>query len=164
MGEGITRRGSNKRESIKVDTYVGSVHIEWDSEGAVTPLGQLPFFINFLKTGNLFDPWVRDCPLPYTSPNAPGKREVNGTLLLSILSGHRRYAHITSIRQDRVNPELLGMKKVISEDAARRALKKIPEEKGVGWLQEHLGYSYGPLLSEPWILDVDTTVKPLFGH
>ena len=21
-----------------------------------------------------------------------------------------------------------------------------------------------PLLSEPWILDVDTTVKPLYGH
>jgi len=24
--------------------------------------------------------------------------------------------------------------------------------------------SSGPLLSEPWILDVDTTVKPLYGH
>src|SRR6516225_3202143 len=22
----------------------------------------------------------------------------------------------------------------------------------------------GPLLSEPWILDIDTTVKPLYGH
>jgi hypothetical protein len=21
-----------------------------------------------------------------------------------------------------------------------------------------------PLLSEPWILDIDTTVKPLYGH
>ena len=23
---------------------------------------------------------------------------------------------------------------------------------------------HGPLLSEPWILDIDTTVKPLYGH
>lgn len=164
MGEEKRNVPIEQRPRIKVDTYGGNVHVEWDPTGAVTALGQLPFFIHFLKTGNLFDPWVRDCPLAYTSPNAPHKRDVNGTLLLSILSGHKRYAHITSIRMDGVNPELLGMKKVLSEDAIRRALEKIPEEKGVSWLQKHIGCSYGPLLSEPWILDVDTTVKPLYGN
>jgi hypothetical protein len=29
----------------------------------VTPLGQLPFFIEYLKQGGLFDGWVADCPL-----------------------------------------------------------------------------------------------------
>jgi len=51
--------------------------------------------------------------------------------MLSILSGHRRYAHVTAIRFDGVNPGLLGMNKVISEDALRRALGTIPEGEGV---------------------------------
>ena len=83
-----------KQKEYKVDTYGGSVQVEWENDGAVTALGQLPFFVQFLKTGNLYDPWVNDCPLSYTSSNAPSKRDVNGTVLLSVLSGHRRYAHI----------------------------------------------------------------------
>ena len=40
---------------------------------------ELPFFIDFLKTAGLFDAFVADCPLHYTSPNAPKKRDVLGT-------------------------------------------------------------------------------------
>lgn len=50
--------------------------------------------------------------------------------MLSVLSGHRRYAHVTGIRCDGVNPGLLGMNKVISEDALRNALKRISETEG----------------------------------
>ncbi len=32
-----------------VDTYDGKIHVEWDPDAAVTPLGQLPFFIQFLN-------------------------------------------------------------------------------------------------------------------
>ena len=74
---------------LAVDTFGGRVHVEWDPQSSVTPLGQLPFFIEFLKLGNLLDPWVNDCPLHLTSPNAPSKRDVLGTLLLSILAGHK---------------------------------------------------------------------------
>src|SRR5690348_17210723 len=56
------------------------------------------------------------------------------------------------------------MAKVVSEDAVRRALTKIEAEAGRTWLQEQLDYCTRPLLREPWILDVDTTVKPLYGH
>jgi transposase len=42
----------------------------------VSSLGQMPFFIEFLKTSGLFDGWVKDCPLRYTSPNAPKKRDL----------------------------------------------------------------------------------------
>jgi len=31
-------------------------------------------------------------------------------------------------------------------------------------LQRHLDYCTAPLLSEPWVLDMDSTVKPLYGH
>jgi len=148
---------------IPVDTYVGRVDVDWDPDAAVTPLGQLPFFIEYLKQAGLFDGWVAGCPLHYTSPNAPLKRDLLGTVLLSILSGHWRYAHITALRADRVNPPLLGMARILSEDAVRRGLAKIDAVAGETWLQENLDYVTRPLLREPWILDVDTTVKPLFS-
>ena len=117
------------------DTFGGRVHVEWDPTAAATPLGQLPFFVEFLKLGGLFDPWVADCPLTLTSPNAPSKRDILGTLLLAILAGHQRYAHITALRGDAVNAALLGMDRVMSEDSVRRALAKIDEAAGVDWLQ-----------------------------
>jgi hypothetical protein len=149
---------------VVADTFAGRIHVEWDNSATVTPLGQLPFFIEYLKQGGLFDGWVADCPLHYTSPNAPTKRDVLGTVLLSVLAGHRRYAHITTLRCDPVNPPLLGMEHVVSEDAVRRGFDKIEERAGIEWLEEHLAYCTRPLLGEPWILDVDTTVKPLYGH
>jgi hypothetical protein len=109
---------------VAVETFAGRVHVEWNPQAEVTPMGQLPFFIDFLKTAELFDPWVKECPIHYTSPNAPGRRDVLGTVLLSVLAGHKRYAHITTIRSDSVNPRLLGMKQVMSEDSVRRAFSK----------------------------------------
>lgn len=67
------------------------------------------------------------------------------------------------IRGDGVNPGLLGMRQVISEDALRRALAATPEAAGIAWLDAHLSDSVGPLLEAPWILDIDTTIKPLYG-
>ena len=77
---------------LSCDTYAGTVHIEWDTQAPVTPIGQLVFFIQFLKSCDLFSSWVQACPL--------------------------------TIR----------------------------------------GYCYDPLLDEKWILDIDTTVKVLYGH
>jgi hypothetical protein len=115
------------------DTFAGRVHVEWDGGGQMTGLGQLPFFIDYLKQAGLFTSWVADCPLSFSSPNAPSKRDVLGTVLLSVLSGHYRYAHITTLRCDTVNPPLLGMRKVVSEDAVRRGLAKIEEAAGLAW-------------------------------
>jgi len=147
-----------------VDTYGGRIHVKWDETAAVTPLGQLAFFIEFLKTAGLWDGWVEECPVKYKSPNAPSKADVLGTILLSVLSGHRRYAHVTALRFDGVNPQLLGMTKVASEDSVRRAFTDVEESACAAWLTRHLRTSYEPLLQEPWILDIDSTVKPLYGH
>ena len=151
-------------EPVPVDTFAGRVHIDWDPDAPVTPSGQMAFFIAFLKSAGLFDNLFAACPLHYTSPNAPSRRDVLGTALLSVLSGHRRYAHITALRSDTVNPPLLGMSRVLSEDAIRRGFEKIEAEAGVDWLREQLDYTTRPLLSESWILDADTTVKPLYGE
>jgi hypothetical protein len=154
-----------KREisSLVAETFDGKIHIEWDPQAQVTPLGQLPFFIQYLKMGHLFQPWVDECPLNYTSNNAPKKVNILGSLLLSILAGHTRYSHITSLLGESVNTKLLGMTKVVSTDCARRALNRMDEDEGIHWLQEHLMRCYSPILHLPWILDTDVTVKPLFG-
>ena len=37
----------------------------------------------------------------------------------------------------------------------------INEAAGLAWLRTHLDYCSSPLLSEPWVLDIDSTIKPL---
>src|ERR1039457_3252784 len=77
--------GDQPAEAVpSLDTFAGKVHVKWAPEAAVSSLGLMPFFIEFLKTSGLFDKWVEDCPLHYTSGNAPEKRDVLGTLLLSV--------------------------------------------------------------------------------
>jgi len=124
--------------SAIADTFAGRVHVEWDDATPVTPFGQIPFFIDYLKQAGLFDAWVADCPLLLTSPNAPQERDLLVTVLLSVLAGHRRFAHITTLRCDAVSPPLRGMYKVCSEDAVRRGLAKVGDAKGQPWLQNHL--------------------------
>src|ERR1700740_496204 len=85
-----------KERSVIADTFAGRVHVEWEAgeRAAMTPLGQLPFFIEYLKQGGLFDGWVAGCPLSLTSPNAPAKRVILGRFLLSGLAGDYLYAYI----------------------------------------------------------------------
>lgn len=167
MGESklkLAKREESLMSCAGVQTMGGRVQVRWETDSAATPMGQLAYFIEFLNLTGLWSRWVESCPLHYTSPNAPTRTEVLGTWMLSILAGHRRYAHVTAIRCDGINPGLLGMHKVISEDALRNALKRVPEAAGTTWLETHLSGSVLPLLDAPWILDTDTTIKPLYGH
>jgi hypothetical protein len=45
------------------DTFAGRGHVEGEAgeRAAMTPLGQLPFFIEYLKQGGLFDGWSPAC-------------------------------------------------------------------------------------------------------
>jgi len=154
---------ATESENCTVETYAGKLRIRWDDSAAVTAMGQMPVFIDFLKTSGLWDGFVADCPLRYTSPNAPSQVDVLGTLLMSVLAGQSRYAHITGLRGDGVNPELLGMRKVMSEDSARRAFKQASPKATLQWLRGHLRQTYEPLLEHAWVMDLDSTVKPLYG-
>src|SRR4030065_2039450 len=145
MGEAPRKALVGSRQSIALDTFGGRIHVEWDPAAAVTPLGQLPFFIEFLKVSGLFDAWVTDCPLTYTSNNVSDKRAVLATFLLSILAGHHRYAHITAIRHDGIHPELLGVEKLVSEDAARRALALMDASAAVAGVGRQMGEAAPPL-------------------
>ena len=82
-------------EDTKLDTFGGRVDVLWDPEAEVTALGPLVYFIQFLKTSALWERWVEECPLTYKSNNAPPKAGILGGILITLLSGHKRYAPIT---------------------------------------------------------------------
>ena len=73
-------------EAMAVDTMGGRVHVRWDDKAQATPHGQIVFFAEFLAAAGVFDRWVQDCPLHYSSPNASRPRDVLGTLMLGILA------------------------------------------------------------------------------
>lgn len=147
-----------------VDTLGGRMHVRWDESAAATPHGQLVFFAQFLATTGVFERWVSSCPLEYRSGNAPNKRDVLGTLMLGMLAGHRRYAHISALRGDAVAAQALGMNKIVSEDALRRALERIHEAASTAWMRPALMHSVRQALDKPWVLDIDATIKPLYGR
>ena len=147
-----------------VDTLGGRMHVRWDAGAAATPHGQLVYFAEFLQATGVFERWVSACPLAYSSGNAPDKRDVVGTLMLGLLAGHRRYAHITALRGDAVAAQALGMNKVVSEDALRRALERIDEPASTAWMRPALMHSVREALDKPWVLDIDASIKPLYGR
>ena len=151
-------------DAVPAKSEVGKIHAFWDPNAQVTALGPVTFFIEFLKTSGLWGKWVQDCPLKYTSRNSPKKEEILATMLLSVLAGQKRFAHITALRGESVLPGLLGVDCLRSEDSVRRAFTHASEEDLTTWMDKHLDASFAPLLAEQWILDVDATVKSLYGH
>ena len=55
MGEPKNRALMSSSGPVAVDTFSGRIHVEWNPQAAVTPLGQLPYFIEYLKLAGLFD-------------------------------------------------------------------------------------------------------------
>jgi hypothetical protein len=156
--------GSGAPSRWPVDTPGGRFHAEWDPQAPVTREGQLMFFFQFLEVGGRWREFLADCPLRYEGNRGSGKGNVMGTILLSVLCGHWRYAHINSVRGDQVNAALLGLGRIVSEDVVRTGLKRMDEAASLRWVQRHVLESISPALALPWILDIDTTVKCLYGH
>jgi hypothetical protein len=168
-------------EAMRVQTPGGVFSVRWDDQGSATALGQMAFFAEYLQATGLFERWLKSCPLSYTSPNAPELVDVLGTWMLSILDGHCRYAHVGALRGDGVAPGILGMNKIIGDDSLRRALAAIAPARDAKhtelqraaqqaqlarctqWMQDQLRHSIAQATATPWILDCDTTIKPLYG-
>lgn len=171
MGEGKKRKLSvaveqvlSDEQALVLDTLGGKLHVKFDHAASVTMLGQLPFFVEFLQASGLYKRWIDSAPLHYRSANAPRVEDVLGTLFLAALSGMRRYSHINALRADGVAPGLLGMGKIVSDDSLSRALGAMDEAAAHRWLADQFDHLCRPLQSTPWILDIDTTIKPIYGH
>jgi len=81
-----------------------------------------------------------------------------------------------------VAPEILGMNSIVGDESLRRALAHIAPaasskhsdqqrtaqaaqlQRAEQWMDQALLESVQHALNTPWILDIDTTVKTLFGH
>lgn len=155
-------------ENLLRPSEMASYGVEWTDCSRATPLGGMAFFGHFLHANGLFDELVAGCPLDYSSNNAPGKRRVMGTVVCSILNGARRYAHISHIHGDQVCAETLGIAGgFVSEDSVRRGIRKGTRADWKAWDQWLTAQERAavlPLLTEPYILDLDTSVKLVFGR
>lgn len=147
----------------RIDTGSSIIHWDYNEYSPITLHGHLPFFTQFLHAGTLFSDWVDECPLGYKSNNAPSVRDVLGTAMLSVLSGHSRYCHSGALYGDSVAAELLGIRKMVSHDSLLRAVKKMDEKRAEEWLHNHLLRKIEPLLQQDYVLDIDGTVKTVFG-
>lgn len=148
----------------RVETMGGPMQVSWEEDPGITPHGMLTYFFEFLHVSGLWEEFVEQCPLRYTSPNAPSKAEILGTILCGVLSGHRRYAHISGMRGDPVLPQLLGIERLRSEDSIRRAFANQEEAALTLWMDQQTDKSFAALLEQEWVLDLDATVKTLYGR
>jgi hypothetical protein len=148
----------------QVETPGGIFQVRWEEDPGISAHGMMTYFLEFLRISGIWEEFVEQCPLSYTSPNAPTKAEILGTILCSVLSGHRRYAHITGIRSDSVLPKLLGISRLRSEDSIRRAFAHQDEGALTLWMDVQTDKTFAALLENDWVLDVDATIKTLYGH
>ena len=132
---------------------------------------------SFFNRVDCWQPGKKAVPLERSSPNASSKRQLLGTWITAVGSGQSRFAHINAVRGDAVIPEVLGCERLVSEDTIRRMLKEMvgdylagdPEGleaqhgRATSWSRHHLLQSVAPLLQDDWILDIDVTIKPLYG-
>jgi hypothetical protein len=168
-GESLTAHAVGRIDTFPVETAGGVFQVRFDPAVPVSGLGGVVPFAQFLQASGLFAAWVAEAPWVPGSNRAHAVRDVLGTALLSVLSGHYRFAHVTALRGDLVAPRVLGMEQVVSEDALRRAMKTLVAGEDrcaqtVSWLGRHLRRTLEPLLTAPWVMDVDVTVKPVYGY
>lgn len=169
QGESPSAALTGQNDTFVVQTPGGVFHVTYDADAEVSHLGGIVPFAQFIQASGLFAGWVADAPLTYASNRALGVRDILGTQVLSMLCGHSRFAHITALRGDSVTPRLLGMEHVASEDAVRRAMLRLVQDEAaqatsMTWLRRHMRQTLEPMLSVPWTLDIDVTVKPVYGY
>jgi hypothetical protein len=112
----------------------------------------------------VFDRRVEQCPLSYCSPDGSAKRDVLGKLMLGVLAGGKRYAHIAPVQGDAVAARAPGLSGLVSEETVRRALEAVDEAAAERWMCQALMNSVRNPLSRPWVLDLDATIKLLDGR
>lgn len=171
LGDPIGAAPPGQDDTFPILTPGGIFHVRYEVAAEVSDLGGLVPFTQFLKVSGLFEGWVDEAPLEYAGNRAHGARDVLGTAMLAAISGHYRFAHIAGLRGDTVVPSLLGMATVVSDDTVRRGLKRLIDdskdstikERTMMWARRHLRKPLDSLLRVPWTLDIDVTIKPVYG-
>ena len=149
---------------LDIPAYGGRLDVKWDPGTKVTPSGGLAYFAVFLKVTGFFDSLCSDFPVDYRSNNSSSRRDIVGTIVLAILFGKDRYVQINALRNDTASMELLGLRKIVSEDTVRRSLRDADGKALDAWLSRHEHEVVDSMLRFAYVIDIDNTVKPIFGH
>ena len=88
-------------------------------------------------------------------------------MMLCILAGSKRYAHIAGVRGHGEAAKARDLKDLLSQVSVRRALKAMKQEATDPWMRGALMRSVRDARDRSWVMwvmDIDASVKPLYGH
>lgn len=85
-------------------------------------------------------------------------------MVYAILTGQRRYSYITALSGDSVMAGLFGVDTFRSEDSIRRVFEDADDNAVTAWIDQQMDRTFAPLLEQEWVLDLDATIKTLYGH
>ena len=136
------------------ETMGGRVRLNWDDRVEMSTNAHHVLFSEFLAVSGLFDRFVEESPLVYTSNIAPAKRDVLGTAVLGIVDGAKRFWHFDSLTGDGVSAEAFGLSRTMSCDSVRRGLLKMDARAGLAWAFRQNIRCVAPILPENYILDL----------
>ncbi len=148
----------------KIETLGGEYALKWDDETQMSVNAHAALLSQFAKAGGFFDRLVETCPMRLTSNNAPEVRDLIATVMVSMVNGATRFRHFDRLHGDTATAELFGVGRFMSCDSVRRNFASIPEDKALPWAWRENLNLLQDVVAEDYVLDLDPTVKPLYGH
>ncbi len=151
-------------EVKKMTALGGEFNLQWDDQTPMTTHAHGALLSQLFQTSGIFARLVDSFPLKLSSPNAPKNASIVGTALLGIINGASRYRHFDNLKGDCTTADVFGIDKFMSSDSVRRNFEKLDNQKGLEWIWKENLRILEPLIDQDYILDLDPTVKPLYGH
>ena len=147
-----------------ISTLGGDYALKWDDETQMSVNAHAALLSQFAKAGGFFDRLVETCPMKLTSNNAPEVRDMIATVMVSMVNGATRFRHFDRLHGDTATAELFGVGRFMSCDSVRRNFASIPEGKALPWVWRENLRLLQDVVAEDYVLDLDPTVKPIYGH
>ena len=147
-----------------IETLGGDYALRWDDETQMSVNAHAVLLSQFAKAGGFFDRLVETCPMRLASNNAPEVRDLIATVMVSMVNGATRFRHFDRLHGYAATAELFGVGRFMSCDSVRRDFASIPEDKALPWVWRENLHLLQDVIAEDYVLDLDPTVKPLYGH
>lgn len=149
---------------LTIKTLGGDYALRLDDRTQMTTNAHAALLSQFAKAGGFFDRLVETCPMRLTSNNAPDVRDLVATVMVAMVNGATRFRHFDRLRGDAAAAELFGVGRFMSCDSVRRNFASIPAEEALRWAWGENLHLLRDVVAEDYVLDLDPTVKPLYGR
>lgn len=123
----LVRRNTEEGKTVqwKITALWGRKKVELcETQRAVTPLGGLVVFFEFLRRIGYCEVVRQHLPFSLRSPNAIDPVKTSRPFLLSVVAGARRFAHTSLLRAHTALQALLGISRFPIDDAVRNLFKR----------------------------------------